>query len=234
MSKQKHAANSMATLATKRIQKVEVPHDLNSLSISNKDKETITDIISQTKKHGKVVVAPNSPLANFVVLTGENSSKKLSTVAYIANSLDRQVYRIDLRSVVSKYIGETEKNLGRLFDKANNKDWILFFDEADALFGKRTNIRDAHDKYANQEISYLLQRIEDYPGLVLLASNFNENIDEAFLRRFQAKIYFPLPEEEPRENIWGKVIILIKNLFKKKTYVMVADVDGSELKAKEE
>ncbi|MCA9485987.1 MAG: ATP-binding protein, partial [Nanoarchaeota archaeon] len=104
----------------------------------------------------------------------------------------------------SKYIGETEKNLANLFAKAENKDWILFFDEADALFGKRTNVRDAHDKYANQEVSYLLQRVESFNGLVILASNFKNNIDEAFSRRFQSIIYFPMPGPEERLALWKK------------------------------
>ena len=106
--------------------------------------------------------------------------------------------------MVSKYIGETEKNLSRLFDKAENKNWILFFDEADALFGKRTDIRDAHDKYANQEVAYLLQRIEGYNGLVILATNQRANVDDAFTRRFQAIIHFPMPRPEERYQIWRK------------------------------
>lgn len=106
--------------------------------------------------------------------------------------------------MVSKYIGETEKNLSRLFDKAENKNWVLFFDEADALFGKRTDIRDAHDKYANQEVAYLLQRIESYNGLVILATNQRGNIDEAFVRRFQTIIHFPMPRPEERYEIWKK------------------------------
>jgi len=106
--------------------------------------------------------------------------------------------------VVSKFIGETEKNLANLFDRAENKDWILFFDEADALFGKRTGIRDAHDKYANQEVSYLLQRVETYNGLVILASNFKSNIDEAFVRRFQSIIHFPMPKASERLLLWQK------------------------------
>ena len=105
---------------------------------------------------------------------------------------------------MSKYIGETEKNLSRLFDKAENKNWILFFDEADALFGKRTDIRDAHDKYANQEVAYLLQRIEGYNGLVILATNQRGNIDDAFVRRFQTIIHFPMPRTEERYGIWRK------------------------------
>jgi SpoVK/Ycf46/Vps4 family AAA+-type ATPase len=114
----------------------------------------------------------------------------------------REVYRIDLSLVVSKFIGETEKNLELIFARAENKDWILFFDEADALFGKRTNIRDAHDKYANQEASYLLQRIEDYDGLVVLATNMKNNIDDSFLRRFDSDLKFSMPGMEDRRKIW--------------------------------
>ncbi|NIG53817.1 ATP-binding protein [Chitinophaga sp. Cy-1792] len=112
------------------------------------------------------------------------------------------VYKIDLSKVVSKYIGETEKNLSRIFDKAQRKQWILFFDEADTLFGKRTEINDARDRYANQEVGYLLQRIEQYGGLVILASNFKSNMDEAFLRRIQNIIYFPIPAAEERFTLW--------------------------------
>jgi SpoVK/Ycf46/Vps4 family AAA+-type ATPase len=114
----------------------------------------------------------------------------------------RDVYRIDLSLVTSKYIGETEKNLARIFDQAKNKNWILFFDEADALFGKRTEISDAHDRYANQEVSYLLQRIEDHDGVVVLASNMKENLDDAFTRRFESIIHFPMPRPEQRLQIW--------------------------------
>lgn len=104
------------------------------------------------------------------------------------NGMD--VYRVDLSMIVSKYIGETEKNLARVFDMAENRNWILFFDEADALFGKRTSTNTSNDRHANQEIAYLLQRIEDFPGMVILATNLKSNIDEAFSRRFQAVIYF--------------------------------------------
>jgi SpoVK/Ycf46/Vps4 family AAA+-type ATPase len=124
----------------------------------------------------------------------------------------KDVFRIDLSMVVSKFIGETEKNLSQLFEHSKSKDWILFFDEADALFGKRTNIRDAHDKYANQEVAYLPQRIENHDGLVILASNFKANIDEAFIRRFQSVIYFPLPGPEERFGIWQKAFPQRKKL----------------------
>lgn len=137
---------------------------------------------------------------------GPPGTGKTLTATLLGKQTGKDVFRIDLSRVVSKYIGETEKNLSRLFDKAENKDWILFFDEADALFGKRTDIRDAHDKYANQEVAYLLQRIENYNGLVILASNQRANIDEAFVRRFQAIIHFPMPGSEERYEIWRKTI----------------------------
>jgi hypothetical protein len=133
---------------------------------------------------------------------GAAGTGKTLTATLLGKYTGKAVFRIDLSRVVSKYIGETEKNLSRLFDKAEHKNWILFFDEADALFGKRTDIRDAHDKYANQEVAYLLQRIENYNGLVILATNQRGNIDEAFVRRFQSIIYFPMPRAEERYQIW--------------------------------
>lgn len=133
---------------------------------------------------------------------GPPGTGKTLTASLLGKSTGRDVYRIDLSMVVSKFIGETEKNLSTLFDKAENKNWILCFDEADALFGKRTNVRDAHDKYANQEVSYLLQRIEACSSLVILASNYKSNIDEAFMRRFQLSVHFPLPRATERERLW--------------------------------
>lgn len=116
------------------------------------------------------------------------------------------VYRIDLSMIVSKYIGETEKNLARVFDLAENRNWILFFDEADALFGKRTSTNTSNDRHANQEVAYLLQRIEDFSGMIILATNLRSNIDEAFSRRFQSVIYFPMPTMELRAQLWQKMI----------------------------
>jgi AAA+ superfamily predicted ATPase len=133
---------------------------------------------------------------------GPAGTGKTLTATLLGKHTGKDVFRIDLSRVVSKYIGETEKNLSRLFDKAENKNWILFFDEADALFGKRTDVRDAHDKYANQEVAYLLQRIESYSGLVILATNQRAHIDEAFVRRFQTIIHFPMPRPEERCKIW--------------------------------
>lgn len=133
---------------------------------------------------------------------GPPGTGKTLTASLLGKSTNRDVYRVDLSMVVSKFIGETEKNLANLFARAEQKDWILFFDEADALFGKRTEIRDAHDKYANQEVSYLLQRIEAFEGLVILATNLKTNLDEALARRFQSIIYFPLPRTEERLQLW--------------------------------
>ena len=127
-----------------------------------------------------------------ILFSGAPGTGKKTLASLIGQQSGKEVYRIDLSMVVSKYIGETEKNLSKVFDAAEHKNWILFFDEADALFGKRTNVRDAHDKYANQEVAYLLQRIENYNGLVILATNMKSNIDEAFTRRFQTIINFPL------------------------------------------
>ncbi len=137
---------------------------------------------------------------------GPPGTGKTLTAALLGNITGRPVFRIDLSMVVSKYIGETEKNLEQLFARAEDKGWILFFDEADAIFGKRTSIRDAHDKYANQEVSYLLQRIEDYNGLVIMATNMRSNIDDSFIRRFNSMLRFPFPDEEHRSLIWQKSI----------------------------
>lgn len=128
------------------------------------------------------------------LFSGPQGPEKKLTAALIGKEFDKPVYKIDLSNVVSKYIGETEKNLEIIFDRTEGKEWILFFDEADALFGKRTDAKDAHDKYSNQEVSYLLQRIEDYNGLVILATNMKNNIDDAFTRRFNSVIHFSLPK----------------------------------------
>ena len=135
---------------------------------------------------------------------GAPGTGKSMTAALIGKKTGLDVYRIDLSQMVSKYIGETEKNLSKIFDRAEHKNWILFFDEGDALFGKRTSTSDAHDRYANQQVSYLLQRIEEYDGLIILASNMKSNIDDAFLRRFQSIILFNMPEAQERYQLWKR------------------------------
>ncbi|MCU0433360.1 MAG: ATP-binding protein [Bacteroidia bacterium] len=133
---------------------------------------------------------------------GPPGTGKTLTATLLGKMTGRDVYRIDLSMVVSKYIGETEKNLANVFDQAMNKHWILFFDEADSLFGKRTSANSSNDHFANQQVSYLLQRIEDYPGVVILATNLKSNIDEAFARRFQSIIHFQMPGPEERLTLW--------------------------------
>lgn len=136
----------------------------------------------------------------------------------LANALQLDLYRIDLAGVVSKYIGETEKNLRNVFDAAEQSGAILFFDEADALFGKRTEVRDSHDRYANIEVNYLLQRMEDYRGLAILCTNRRSALDRAFMRRLRFVVEFPFPDGEKRRQIWSKV-------FPKDTPVVGLDLD---------
>ncbi len=131
-----------------------------------------------------------------VLLTGKNRAGALVTAQTLARDLGMDLYRIDLSHVVSKYIGETEKNLRRVFDAAETGGAILFFDEADALFGKRTEVKDSHDRYANIELNYLLQRIEDYEGLVILSTKRRGSLDNAFLRRLHFVIRVPSPRKE--------------------------------------
>jgi SpoVK/Ycf46/Vps4 family AAA+-type ATPase len=139
-----------------------------------------------------------------VLFTGSTGSGKTMAAEVLANELSLRLFQIDLATVVSKYIGETESNLSIIFREAEVSQSLLFFDEADALYGKRTEVSDAHDRYANIEVNYLLQRIEQYQGLVVLATNFLENIDDAFLRRLQCVVRFPFPDERAREEIWKR------------------------------
>ncbi len=140
-----------------------------------------------------------------VLFYGPPGTGKTLAATLLGKETHRPVFRVDLSLVVSKYIGETEKNLGKLFDEAEHKDWILFFDEADALFGKRTQTKSSNDRHANQEVAYLLQRIENFSGLVILATNLQTNIDEAFSRRFQSMIHFPKPDKAQRMMLWNKL-----------------------------
>lgn len=137
------------------------------------------------------------------LFAGDSGTGKTLSVQVIAHELGLALYRIDLSAVVSKYIGETEKNLRKIFEEARASNAILFFDEADAIFGKRSEVKDARDRYANIEIAYLLQQIEDYDGVAVLASNFRQNLDDAFTRRLDFMVDFPFPDAEYRERIWA-------------------------------
>ena len=133
---------------------------------------------------------------------GPPGTGKTLSACLLGKHCNCDVYKVDLSLIASKYIGETEKNLSKIFDMAEHKNWILFFDEADALFGKRTQVKDSHDRFANQEISFLLQRIEEFHGVVILTSNLKANIDDAFIRRFQSVIPFPMPKPAERLRLW--------------------------------
>ena len=140
------------------------------------------------------------------LFAGESGTGKTMAAEIIAGDLSLELYRIDMAAVVSKYIGETEKNLERIFQSAEQGDAVLLFDEADALFGKRSEVRDAHDRYANVEIAYLLQRLESYDGPAILTTNLRGNLDEAFVRRLDFAVEFPLPDEAERLDIWRKAL----------------------------
>src|SRR5512135_371176 len=141
-----------------------------------------------------------------VLFAGESGTGKTMAAQVLGAELGLEMFRVDLATVVSKYIGETEKNLERIFTAAHGSNAILFFDEADALFGKRSEVSDSHDRYANIEVAYLLQRMEAYPGAVILATNFKRNIDDAFVRRLDFVVDFPFPEAEDRRRIWSLVL----------------------------
>jgi len=187
---------------------VEIKMDWNDLVLNAQTLSEVKGLLTWLK-HGQVLLDDHGMGKRLkpgfrALFHGPPGTGKTLTAGLLGKHTGRDVYKVDLSMVVSKFIGETEKNLANLFDRAENKDWILFFDEADALFGKRTNVRDAHDKYANQEVSFLLQRVESYAGLVILASNFRSNIDEAFSRRFQSIIHFPMPKSNERLILWEK------------------------------
>jgi hypothetical protein len=169
----------------------------------------LADAISQRERvFGEwEFAATGGGASNIVALfAGGSGTGKTMSAGVIAREVGLDLWRINLSSVVSKYIGETEKNLERIFCGARAGDAILFFDEADALFGKRSEVKDAHDRYANIEISYLLQRIEQHDGVVILASNLSRNIDQAFTRRLHCAIEFPMPDAALREDLWRKAL----------------------------
>jgi SpoVK/Ycf46/Vps4 family AAA+-type ATPase len=167
----------------------------NDLQLNNTALTKVTEIKNYLKESSFLKkennLKKNLKTGYRVLFIGPPGAGKTLTASLIGKELDKPVYKIDLSQVVSKYIGETEKNLEIIFANAEGKNWILFFDEADALFGKRTTVKDAHDRFANQEVSYLLQRIEEYNGIAILTSNLKGNIDESFTRRFQSVVHFP-------------------------------------------
>lgn len=191
--------------------KIEPSYDWSDIVLPADQVEQLKEIVTHVKRAQIILgtwgFAGKFPYGRGVTALFEGGSGTGKTMAaeIIAAELKLDLYRIDLSGVVSKYIGETEKNLSRIFAEAQDSNAILFFDEADALFGKRSAVKDAHDRYANIETAYLLQRIEEYSGAVILATNLKQNLDEAFVRRMRFIIHFPFPNDADRERIWRKV-----------------------------
>lgn len=190
--------------------KISTAMEWEDLVLHPQTAENINDIQLWVSYHQKVLEDPTfgrriKP-GYRVLFYGKAGTGKTLTASLLGKKFGIPVYRIDLSQVVSKYIGETEKHIEMVFTRAERKNWILFFDEADALFGKRTSVQSSNDKFANQEVSYLLQRIEDFEGLLILASNFKNNIDDAFLRRFHNIIHFPMPSATERYKLWTQSI----------------------------
>ena len=195
------------------VQQISTALNWEDLVLENSVMEQVLEINSWLK-HGTTLMT-SWGLENKIkpghraLFHGPPGTGKTLTVKLLGKMTATEVYRVDLSMIVSKYIGETEKNLSKIFDMAEHKNWILFFDEADALFGKRTVTSSSNDRHANQQTGYLLQRIEDFPGVIILASNQKENIDDAFTRRFQSIIHFTMPGPAERLQLW-------KNAFSEK------------------
>jgi hypothetical protein len=181
------------------------------LVLPDKVLSTLRDIAAQVRHRSRVyddwgfAAKGARGLGITVMFTGDSGTGKTMAAEVLANDLGLELYRIDLSTVVSKYIGETEKNLRRVFDAAETSGAILLFDEADALFGKRSDVKDSHDRYANIEVSYLLQRMEEYRGLAILTTNMKGALDRAFQRRLRFVVQFPFPDVQMRERIWRGV-----------------------------
>ena len=191
--------------------RIDVKADWEQLVLPPEQKALLQQITDQVAQRNRVYEdwgfrqKMNRGLGINALFAGESGTGKTMAAEVIANALNLDLYRIDLSAVVNKYIGETEKNLRKLFDAAEDSGAILFFDEADALFGKRSEVKDSHDRYANIEINYLLQRMESYRGLAILATNMKNALDKAFVRRLRFIVDFPFPGIEQRREIWQKV-----------------------------
>ena len=189
-------------------QRIDSAADWEDLILPDKEKQVLRDIAAHVRQRAKVYESwgfagkSKRGLGISALFAGASGTGKTMSAEVLAKELRLDVYRIDLSSVVSKYIGETEKNLRKLFDAAEGAGAILLFDEADALFGKRSDVKDSHDRHGNIEVSYLLQRMESYRGLAILTSNLKSSIDQAFLRRIRFVVQFPFPDATQRGEIW--------------------------------
>jgi len=196
----------------RRAQKVEAAHQWSDLVLPPRTLQQLHEVCS-AGRHRSIVFAEWGFDARLrqgkglnVLFCGPSGTGKTMSACIVARGFGLDLYKIDLSSVISKYIGETEKQLSEIFREAQSSNAILFFDEADAIFGKRSEVKDAHDRYANIEVAYLLQKMEEYEGIVILATNFRKNIDDAFTRRIHYIVEFPFPEERYRERIWRSLI----------------------------
>lgn len=202
-----HSSHRLSTLA----RKITPKYRWGDLVLPSDRMEQLREICNYVKYRSRVYddwgfdrkLAMGKGLS--ALFAGPSGTGKTMAADIIAGELGLDLYKIDLATVVSKYIGDTEKNLSRIFSEAETSNSILFFDEADALFGKRSEVQDSHDRYANIETAYLLQRMEEYEGVVILATNFRKNMDEAFVRRLHFSVDFPFPDEEDRRRIWEGV-----------------------------
>ena len=190
---------------------VEPTYDWDDIVLPTEESRQLREVVAHVEHQGTVYAEwgfedrfSHGTGVN-VLFAGPSGTGKTMAAEIVASEAGLDLYAIDLASVVSKYIGETESNLGRVFDAAEASNAVLFFDEADALFGKRSEVSDAHDRYANVEVDYLLQRMEAHDGVVLLATNLEENLDDAFQRRINVTVEFPRPDREARERIWRGV-----------------------------
>jgi AAA+ superfamily predicted ATPase len=192
--------------------RVEAPNRWEDIILPGDKLEQLRDIVSWMEHKGKVYnewgFGKKLLLGKGlnVLFSGSSGTGKTLAAGVLASELGLEMYKVDLSSLVSKYIGETEKNLSRVFQEAEQGNAILFFDEADAIFGKRTEVKDAHDRYANLEVGYLLQKMEEHQGMVILATNLSKNMDEAFTRRMHFIVEFPFPGEEYRRHIWKTLL----------------------------
>jgi SpoVK/Ycf46/Vps4 family AAA+-type ATPase len=192
-------------------QRIDAVANWDDLVLPQPEKDTLQEIIAHVRRRSVVYEKwgfggkSDRGLGISAVFAGGSGTGKTMAAEVIAGALHLDLYRIDLSSVVSKYIGETEKNLRRVFDAADGGGAILLFDEADALFGKRSEVKDSHDRYANIEVSYLLQRMESYRGLAILTTNMKSALDTAFLRRIRFVVQFPFPNVEQRVHIWRRI-----------------------------
>lgn len=192
-------------------QRIETGATWDDLVLPDEQKQTLREIAAQLRQRATVyerwgfAARDTRGLGISALFYGSSGTGKTLAAEVLAHEQQLDLYRIDLSSVVSKYIGETEKNLRRVFDAAEDGGAILLFDEADALFGKRSEVEDSHDRYANIEVSYLLQRMEMYRGLAILTTNMKSALNPAFTRRIRFSIQFPFPEKDQRAEIWRRI-----------------------------